>query len=82
VEWPVGSYLRNCTSHRLIVEPGGKILPPVEQAPDNRVWFHPGLYHIYDLDLPGRPEVTGVQLGPHTEVGIVEDGSNQRGVCP
>lgn len=82
VEWPFGSYLRNCTSHRMVVEPGGTLLPPVAEAPDNRVWLFPALYHIYDLDIAGRPEVTGIQLREHTEVDIVEDGADQRGVCP
>ncbi len=82
VEWPFGAYLLNCTSHQMLVEPTDKTLPSVNDAPQNRVWFPPGYYAVYDLDVAGRPEVTHVKLWEHTEVHLRKDGSGQKWDCP
>ncbi len=82
VEWPVGSYLINCTSHQLLVKPLETALPPVSQSPGNRVWFPPGFYSVYDTEVAGQPEVLQVQLGGHTEVKIRRDGNGLRSECP
>lgn len=82
VEWPTGSYLINCTTHRILVQPGDKTLQPVNDSPRNRVWFSPGVYKVYDVDVEGQPEITTIKLSSHTEVQIVTDGNRQRSECP
>jgi hypothetical protein len=82
VEWPTGSYLRNCSAHQLIVKPGDKILQPVSGSPDNRMWFSPGRYAIYDLDVSGQPVVMNLNLPEHREVSVRKDGNGQRWDCP
>lgn len=82
VEWPNGSYLRNCTGHQLIVKPGDTLLPSVADAPNNRVWFAPGSYVISDLDVPGQPMVKEIRLSPRTEVDLRKDGDGKLWDCP
>ncbi len=82
VEWPFGAYLRNCTAHQVIVEPGDTIVPPVSAAPANKVWFTPGLYTVYDNDVSGRPEITQVKLWQHTSINLVKDGAGAKYSCP
>jgi hypothetical protein len=82
VEWPTGSYLINCTTHQILVQPGDKTLQPVKDSPGNRVWFSPGVYKVYDVNVEGQPEITTIKLSSHTEVQIVTDGNRQRSECP
>ncbi len=82
VEWPFGAYLSNCTAHRLLVKPGDKLVPQVSSAPDNRVWFFPGLYTVYDADVQGNPVITQVKLFPHTDISVLKDGAGVKYVCP
>ena len=82
VEWPFGAYLSNCTNHQVIAEPGDTVVPPVSAAPANRVWFTPGLYTVYDLDVAGRPVITQVKLWSHTSINLTKDGSGQKYTCP
>src|SRR5512135_2082351 len=82
VEWLFGAYLVNCTSHRLLAQPGDTVVPPVSAAPLNRVWFYPGLYTVYDADVQGKPAVTQVKLSPRTEISVIKDGSGQKYTCP
>ncbi len=77
VEWNVGSYLNNCTTHQMIVNPGGTILQP-----QNRVWFTPGTYSVYDMDVDGQPVVANLTVLEHREYNIRKDGVGQRFDCP
>jgi hypothetical protein len=82
VEWPFGAYLVNCTAHRVIAEPGDTVVPAVSAAPENRVWFTPGLYTVYDMDVAGRPSITQVKLFSHTTINLTKDASGQKYACP
>ena len=82
VDWPVGSYILNCTGHRLIVKPGEQIVQPVSASPQNRVWFAPGLYTVYDLDMSGQPVVLNLNIRAHGQVTVHRDGSHQWSDCP
>ncbi len=82
VEWPFGAYLRNCTAHQVILEPGDTVVPPVSAAPANKVWFTPGLYTAYDMDVPGRPVITQVKLWSHTSIDLLKDGTGVKYTCP
>lgn len=82
VEWPTGAYLINCTAHSMRVEPGGTLIPSISGAPNNRVWFTPSLYKIYDMDVTGQPFVMSVALEASSQVSIQIDGNHQRSYCP
>ena len=82
VEWPFGSYLRNCTTHHMIVEPGDHLLSPATGSAADSVWFYPGLYTVYDLVLTGRPWVMDIKLTQHISLDIHKDGTGQTGTCP
>jgi len=77
VEWNVGSYLNNCTTHQMIVKPSNIILQP-----QSRVWFTPGTYSVYDLDVDGQPVVANLTVLEHREYNIRKDGDGQRFDCP
>jgi hypothetical protein len=81
VEWPFGSYLRNCTSHQLIVQPGGQLLPPAAGSVQESVWFYPGVYAVYDLDMAGRPWIMDIKLTAHTSIDVHKDGTGRMGIC-
>jgi hypothetical protein len=82
VEWNVGSYLINCTPHRMIVKPGDVILQSIDDAPANRVWFSPGLYSVYDLDVTGQPVAANLTVTEHREFHILKDGTRTQWACP
>jgi hypothetical protein len=82
VEWNVGSYLLNCTTHQLIVQPGDTILQPVGNSPENKVWFPPGSYSIYDLEVSGQPVVANLNVLEHNQYTIRKDGNRQQFTCP
>lgn len=77
VEWNVGSYLNNCTTHQMLVQPGDKIIQP-----ENGVWFTPGTYSVYDLDVVGQPVVANLTVLEHREYNIRKDGDGQQVDCP
>jgi hypothetical protein len=82
VEWNIGSYLINCTPHQMLVQPGDVILRPVSDSPDNRVWFSPGEYSVYDLDVTGQPVAANLSVTEHREFHILKDGDRKQWVCP
>jgi len=82
VEWNVGSYLINCTPHRMLVQPGDVILQPVSESPNNRVWFTPGNYSVYDLDVTGQPVAANLSVTEHREFHILKDGNRKQWDCP
>ncbi|MBI5841826.1 MAG: SH3 domain-containing protein [Chloroflexi bacterium] len=81
-DWPVASYLRNCTHHQMIVKPGDIIIPSLLQYPENEVWIYPGTYTVYDLDMDQYPEVAIVQLREGVEIDISLDGNGDKRKCP
>jgi hypothetical protein len=82
VEWPFGGYVLNCTAHNLLAKPGDKPIPAVSPDGSNRVWFFPGLYTVYDVDVADQPAVTQVKLYEHTTVSIISDGAHNKYTCP
>jgi hypothetical protein len=82
VEWNIGSYLINCTPHRMLVQPGDVILESVDDTPNNRVWFSPGEYSVYDLDVTGQPVAANLSVTEHTEFHILKDSDRKQWTCP
>ncbi|MFZ1043732.1 MAG: hypothetical protein WCA79_14485 [Anaerolineales bacterium] len=61
----VPAYIQNCSTHNMIVQPVGVILPPFYQYPDSVVQFDPGEYSILDYDKP--------KYNPNSNQGIAVD---------
>jgi hypothetical protein len=61
----VPAYIQNCSTHNMIVQPVGVILPPFYQYPDSVVQFDPGEYTIFDYDNP--------KYNPNSNQGLVID---------
>ena len=80
-DWPVASYLRNCTHHQMLVQPGEIIIPSLLEYPENEVWIYPGSYIVYDLDHPDAPEVAKVELREGVEIDIRVDGNDEKRKC-
>jgi hypothetical protein len=81
-EWPVAAYLRNCTYHQMLVEPGDTTLLSLLNAPDNEQWIYPGVHKVYDQDVDGQPEVLTVDLREGMTVDIRIDGNGDHRKCP
>lgn len=81
-DWPIPAFLRNCTHHQMYVDPGGIILPPVEDFPDNEVRLNPGIYTVLDTDVDAYPEVLAPHLREGSSVDIQIDGAGDKKKCP
>ncbi|MCL4528001.1 MAG: hypothetical protein M1282_01140 [Chloroflexi bacterium] len=79
---PIASYFRNCSNHKMLVEPGDTVLLSVSGYPDNIQWINPGIYTVYDYDLPTQPEVLSAELREGLTIDILVDGSGEHKKCP
>jgi hypothetical protein len=66
----------------MYVDPGGIILPPVEDFPDNEVRLNPGIYTVLDTDVDAYPEVLAPHLREGSSVDIQIDGAGDKKKCP
>ncbi len=82
VDPPIAAYFRNCSNHKMIVEPGDTVLASVSGYPDNIVWINPGVYTVYDYDLPKQPEVLNAELREGLTIDILVDGIGEQRKCP
>jgi hypothetical protein len=81
-EWPQLAFLRNCTFHELAADPGGIVLPAVQNFPDNDVRVNPGLYSVVDVEVDGYPQILTVDIREGSAVDIVVDGNGEKKKCP
>jgi hypothetical protein len=81
-EWPVAAYLRNCTYHQMYVMPSEIVIPSYLQYPDNEIWVYPGSYTVYDIDVPGDPEVDQIAVKEGSDIEIHYDGLGGHRKCP
>jgi hypothetical protein len=81
-EWPQLAFLRNCTYHELNANPGGIVLPAVQNFPDNDVRVNPGVYTVIDVDVDGYPDVLTVEIQEGSAVDILIDGNGEKKKCP
>jgi hypothetical protein len=81
-EWPQLAFLRNCTYHELYANPGGIVIPAVQNFPDNDVRVNPGVYTVIDVDVDGYPEVLTVEIQEASAVDILIDGNGEKKKCP
>jgi hypothetical protein len=50
-DWPVPASLLNCSNHEMLVDPGGIVLPSVDNFPENDLSVNPGTYVVHDTDI-------------------------------
>ncbi len=81
-DWPIPAYLRNCTHHQMYIIPGEIVLPSYFGYPENETWLYPGSYIVYDLDVPGEPEVLQVEMREGITVEILDNGLGEHRKCP
>jgi hypothetical protein len=81
-DWPVLAFLRNCTLHLMQAQPGGILIPSVNNFQENYAQLNPGVYMIHDLEVDGRPEVMEVEVKEGSEIDIRDDGSGEHRKCP
>ena len=81
-EWPEPAFLRNCTLHDMTAEPGGILLPALNNFPANDVRMNPGTYRVYDNVADGYPEVLKVELREGSAIDIRVDGDGLKRKCP
>ena len=80
-EPPMPAYIRNCTFHPMLVNPGSVLLPPQTSAPANAAQFAPGAYTAADQSVAGSTP-RNVSLAEGTTVDITTDGLNNVYACP
>ena len=81
-DWPIPAYLRNCTHHQMYIMPSEIVLPSSLAHPENEIWLYPGSYTVYDLDVPGEPEVLQVDIREGITMEILDDGLDRHRKCP
>lgn len=81
-DWPVPASLRNCTHDQMSVDPGGIVLPSVDNFPANDVRIDPGSYTVRDTDVDKYPEVLQVVLREGSAIDVQVDGNGEKKKCP
>ncbi len=81
-DWPVLASLRNCTYHQMVTDPGGIVIPSLDNFPANDVPVNPGIYRIHDTDVDGSPEVLKVELREGSAIDIRVNGDGEKRKCP
>jgi hypothetical protein len=81
-DWPISAFLQNCTHHQMEADPGGIVLPPIDDFPDNYVRLNPGTYTVHDNDVDGNPQVLQVELREGSAIDVRTDGNGERKKCP
>lgn len=82
VEPPAPAYLRNCTFHPVMIQPGNVLLAEQFDAPANQKQFNPGIYQGYDQSVEGYPKIFGVELREGNTIDITSDGLDNTYACP
>ena len=80
-DWPIPAFLQNCTHHEMSVDPGGIVLPAVDNFPDNNVRINPGSYTVHDVDIDEYPEVMKVVLKEGSAIDVQVDGNGEKKKC-
>ncbi len=82
VEPPKAAYFRNCTFRPMLVDPGGVVIPPQNEAPLNNVQFNPGYYVVKDGMAEGTPMVMEATLLEGYTIDIRTDAIPKTYSCP
>ncbi len=75
------AYLRNCTFHPMMIQPGGFILKQQTDAPENQKQVNPGTYTALDQNVADAdPRTIAVKEGQTKD--ITKDGLDNSYTCP
>jgi hypothetical protein len=80
-DFPIPAFLQNCTHHQMSVDPGGIVLPSVDNFPENNVRINPGNYAVHDMDIDEYPEVMKVDLKEGSAIDVNVDGNGEKKKC-
>ena len=75
------AFIRNCTKHKILVQPVNVELLNKYNDLDNIGHFDVGTYQIYDLDVAGSPRLEDVTLSEGKTVDIRYDGNGDKSKC-
>jgi hypothetical protein len=78
----VPAYIRNCTFHPMLIQPGNVLLQPQTDLTNRQKQFQPGTYTAYDQSAMDKPLVLTVTLKEGVSVDIVKDGLKNTYTCP
>jgi hypothetical protein len=78
----VPAYIRNCTFHPMLIQPGNVLLQPQTDLTNRQKQFQPGTYTAYDQSAQNKPLVLSVTLKEGVSVDIVKDGLKNTYTCP
>ncbi|MBT3712657.1 MAG: hypothetical protein HN736_01840 [Anaerolineae bacterium] len=81
VEAALPAFIRNCTKHTILVQPGDVQLLNKYNEADNEGHFDVLTYQIYDLDVAGSPRLEDVRLAEGKRVDINNDGNGDKSKC-
>ncbi|OGO11753.1 MAG: hypothetical protein A2Y93_12340 [Chloroflexi bacterium RBG_13_68_17] len=75
------AYLRNCTYHPMMIQPGGFLLVEMFDAPNNMRQVNPGAYQAFDQNVEGEPQVFSGEIREGQTIDIETDGLNNTYGC-
>lgn len=83
-DWPQPAYVKNCTEHDILLEPGEIYLYSAYTNADylNEAQVDPGVYTAYDLFVPGEPEIQKVEIREGMYVYLTLNGLGVNHKCP
>ncbi|MCQ3939051.1 MAG: hypothetical protein DPW18_18685 [Chloroflexi bacterium] len=83
-DWPQPAYIKNCTEHDLYIMPGEIYLYNLYTNSKylNEAQVNPGVYTVYDLFVPGEPEIETVDVREGMTVYITVNGLGVKHNCP
>lgn len=81
VDPPSEAVIRNCTKHRMLVQPTGVELLGKFEGPYNEERFSPGVYQVFDLDAGTGSAVAEIDLREGLTVDIRRDGNGEKSKC-
>lgn len=83
-DWFKPAFIKNCTEHDLVVEPGDHYLYNLytNSLTLNEVQVDPGSYTVHDMFLPGAPEIQRVEVREGMTVYITVNGLGVSHNCP
>ena len=81
-EWPRLAFVRNCTLHEMLIEPGRIVIPGIQNFPANDVRVNPGTYIVFDMDTDDYPEVLNLEIREGSATDIMFDGEGHKKKCP
>jgi hypothetical protein len=82
VDPAVPAYIRNCTFHPMLIQPGGILLQPQTSINGRKGQFPPGTYSAYDQSVKSKKPVFSITLKEGVSVDIHTDGLKNTYTCP